>query len=489
MNQKNIIYAIVATVLFIVTIIILVSYYYSQKGILYLNNNITSPINISNQPTSQKEPLVMGAGWSSNATEETAVRESVEMMLGQMGNKEPEFVMIYSESSYDNSKILTEVNKELGNEVKVYGWTSFQNTVTNDGMRKFSILGFSDRVQAGVGGCDLGEVNYPGEEGTQEEIFNSARQAAEIATRRALENAGKESSEEPKIVLISGATYFMPGTLKNPVEERYIEGIEDIIGKDIPIVGGLAADTAASGNEKVFVNDKVYDFGSVSVAVLYTDVKLGLESSSPKIGYGFLGGFTPTTKSGVVTKAEGHILYEIDNRPCAEVYNEWTDGALSDRINTTDWVIDYTALHPLAEKISTKDEVPGYYNKLIHYFNNPEPGVCKLACEVKVGDTLYLLDGTTDMFVNRGALTAMFARSQGKITAEEIAGGYMVFCAGSFLTIDASDYGKISNSINEALAGAPFIGGYEFGGFGSFIGAAKNVFTTQMCSFLVFAKN
>jgi len=489
MSKKNIVYLTIVAVLFVATAVIIVNSYNTNKGAVFLGENNKVINKDGQQSMESKEPLVMGAGWSSNDLEMEAVQESIEMMLNKMGETSPEFVMIYSESSYDNLKILAEVNNQLGEDVKVYGWTSFQNTVTNAGMQKFSILGFSNRLKAGVGGCSLDEVNYPGENGSKEEVFKSAISAAEIATKRALENAGKESGDKPRMVLISGATYFLPGTLKNPVEERYIEGIENIVGKGVPIVGGLAADTAASGNEKVFVNNKVYDFGSISVAVLYTDVKIGLEGSSPKVGYGFLGGFTPTTKSAVVTKVEGHVLYELDNRPCAEVYNEWTNGALGSRIGTTDWVIDYTALYPLAEKISMEDEVPGYYNKLIHYFNNPEPGVCKLACEVEEGTTLYFLEGTTNMFVNRGALTAMFARSQGKITTEEIAGGYMVFCAGSFLTIDKLDYGKIATSIDESLGGAPFIGGYEFGGFGSFFGAAKNVFTTQMCSFLVFAKN
>jgi hypothetical protein len=488
MEKKDIILIAIAVGLLVIALAIVVSNYFGQnKGLLYNPEPIIPQGD--EEPFVEKEPLVMGAGWSSSPKEETAVKESVEMMLEQMGEKSPSFVIVYSETSYDNVKISQELNNLLGQGVKIYGWTSFQHTTTNGGMQNFSILGFSERMRVGVGGCDLKEVNYPGENGSKEEIFSSTREAARLATQRAVEDAGKNVNEKPNLVLISGATYFMPGTIKNPVEERYIEGIESIVGKETPIIGGLAADTTASGNEKVFVNDQVFGFGSVSVAVLYTDVKIGFDALSPKIGYGFLGGFTPTNKSAVVTKAEGHLLYELDGRPCADVYNEWTNGALSDRISTTEWVIDYTALNPLAEKISLSDEVPGYYNKLIHYFNNPEPGVCKLACEVENGSTLHLLQGTPQMFVERGALAAQFARSHGKITADEIAGGYMVFCAGSFLTIPQKDYPAIGQMIDQAMAGAPFIGGYEFGGFGSFVGARENVFTTQMVSFLIFGKN
>ncbi len=433
------------------------------------------------------DPLVMGGGWSSNENEEGAVEEAFSMMELEMEGKDIEFLILYSESGYDNEVISSLVNQRVSG-TKIYGWTSLQGSVTNDGIKKLSMLGFSDRVKAGVGGAALEETNYPGEEGTREEIFSSAYQAAVLATERALEDAGGLASEEPRFVLISGATYFYPGTIENPIEERFLEGIESVIGEGVPVVGGLAADTMAAGNEKVFVNDQVYDLGSVSVALVYTDVKMGA-SPSLKVGYGFLGGFTPTTKYGVVTKADGHLLYEIDGRPCAEVYDEWTEGGLGDRINTKEWVIDYTAFYPLSNKISEDDEVPGYYNKLIHYFNEPEEGVCKVAAEVEEGEIIRLMEGTESMFVNRGALTAMFARSDGRLTAEEIAGGYMVFCAGSFLGIDPVNHPRISSSINEVLAGSPYIGGYEFGGFGSFVGVQENVFTTQMTSFLLFGKN
>ncbi len=485
MDKKNIIYAVVPLlIIFILLGAVFLGYYLKSS----FGNEGISSINGQNSRLS-REPLVMSAGWSSAENETAAVDEALLMLNSKMEDKKVEFAIVYSESSYNNEKILSDINNRLGGETKIYGWTSFKNSVTNGGMKKLSILGFSDRAEAGVGGCSLDEVNYPGENGSRDEIFASARRAAILATQRALDDADKTANDKPRLVLVSGATYFYPGTIENPVEERFLDGIESVLGKDIPIIGGLAADTMASGNEKVFVNDKIYGFGSVSVALLYTDVKIGLNPDTPKIGYGFLGGFTPTTKKGVVTKAEGHLLYEIDGRPCSEVYDEWTNHALGDRINATEWVIDYTALHPLAAKISEDDKVPGYYNKLIHYFNNPQKGVCKVACEVKEGEILYLLEGTPSMFVNRGALTAMFARAEGRLTADEIAGGYMVFCAGSFLAIPEESYPEISNAINETLSGAPFIGGYEFGGFGSFIGAQENVFSTQMASFLVFGKN
>jgi len=430
----------------------------------------------------------MGFGWSSEDDEKTAAEEAVARMEEKMGEKKPNFLIVYSETRYDNRIISEELNRLLGPDIKIYGWTSLVGSVDPQGLHPLSILGFSSaRLEVGVGGCSLEEVSYPGEGGSKDEIFRTTEEAAKRAASRALVDAGKLKTEKPRFVLISGATYLLPGTLKNPVEERYIEGIESVVGKDVPIIGGLAADSLAQGNEKVFVNDKIYDFGSVAAAVVYTDLEVGL-ATDLKVGYSFLGGFTPTTKKAIATKAEGHLVYELDGRPCAEVYDEWTEGALGNRINTTDWVIDYTALHPLSKKISETGEIPGYYNKLIHYFNNPEKGLCKVACEVEEGDTLYLLDGTPNMFVNRGALTARLARARAGLSRDEIAGGYMVFCAGCFLTIPSEDYPRIYNAINDVLGGTPFIGGYEFGGFGSFLGVEENVYTTQMCSFLVFGK-
>ncbi len=492
MNRRNIFLAIMALIAVLV-IVKIAGFVFTKKEAPEVSPEKTP----QSVPVREKEMLKMGVGWSDDNDEKNAVKQAVEMMTKELENNPPNFLIVYSETRYDNKIISEELNKLLGPDIKIYGWTSLVGSVTPEGIHPLSILGFSSsRLKVGVGGCSLEETSYPyelsmtgpGEGKSREEVFNSAREAAKRATQRALEDAGESAERKPRFVLISGATYLLQGTLKNPIEERYIEGVESVVGKDVPIIGGLAADSLAQGNEKVFVNDKVYDFGSVSVAVVYTDLKVGL-AGDIRVGYSFLGGFTPTTKKATVTRAEGHLLYELDGRPCAEVYDEWTEGALGERINTTEWVIDYTALHPLSEKISEEGRVPGYYNKLIHYFNNPEKGLCKVACEVEEGDVLYLLEGTPNMFVNRGALTARLARAEAQLSRDEIAGGYMVFCAGCFLAIDPEDYPRISNAINDALGGAPFIGGYEFGGFGSFLGVKENVYTTQMCSFLIFGKN
>ncbi len=476
--------------IYLIVIIILVAI---LSGFLIFNNIYKKPIlnNISLPETlSEKDQvLFMGAGWSSQLDEVAAVEEAVAMMESKLKDKKANFVIVSSESGYDNQKISQALNNSLENQAKIYGWTSFRNTATNQGMQRFALLGFaSEKLSAGVGGCSFDEVNYPGEKGSREQVYNAVYQATDKAIERALLDAGKTKQEKPQIVLVSGATYLLPGTLTNPIEERYIEAIGKWFGNDVSIVGGLAGDTMAKGNEKVFVNKDVLGYGSLSIALIYSDVKISVANPEINIGYAYLGGFTPSVHKGVITKADGHLIYEIDNKPCRDVYDEWTEKGLGERINASDWVIDYTALHTLAEKIVSPDGAPVFYNKLIHYFNNPEQGVCKTACEVKKGEEIYLLHGTTEMFVERGALTARLARAQGKINSDEIAGGYMIFCAGSFLAIPQDDYPAITDKINQALDGADFIGGYEFGGFGSFLGERQNVFSTQMTSFLVFSK-
>ncbi len=101
-------------------------------------------------------------------------------------------------------------------------------------------------------------------------------------------------------------------------EEEILAGIESVLGPNVPVLGGSAADNAVLGNWSVIGNGAGSREG-VAVSAVFP-------SCEP--GYSFHSGYSATSHFGIVTRAKDRVLQEIDGRPAARVYNEWTGGAL-----------------------------------------------------------------------------------------------------------------------------------------------------------------
>ena len=93
-------------------------------------------------------------------------------------------------------------------------------------------------------------------------------------------------------------------------EEAVMRGIATIVGLEIPIIGGSAADNTIEGKWHIFANQTVMDSGVV-VTVLFSDLP---------IGYSYGNGYRPTVRKAIVTKAEGRVLHELDGQKAVDVY-------------------------------------------------------------------------------------------------------------------------------------------------------------------------
>jgi len=135
-----------------------------------------------------------------------------------------------------------------------------------------------------------------------------------------------------------------------------------------------------------------------------------------------------------VTRADGRILYEIDGRPAAEVYNDWTDGVLQDAFATDEQnVLPLTTLYPLGRVVGSVGGTA--YHQLSHPDHiTPERGL-SLFSDVEVGDELWLMKGTRQSLVERAGRVARAAMRTGDIQPDNIAGGLVIYCAGCMLTV------------------------------------------------------
>ncbi len=390
------------------------------------------PIKIAEEE--EEEEVMVGYGSSTALETFDAVAEAVSEVKMGLNGQTPDFVILFSTVDYDSEQVLQVARQLLGDGTQIYGGTSMLATITKDGWHQgdkgsLAMMGIlSPRITIGVGGADLGAFANPTEAGV-------------AAIEQAVKNAGREG-EKPKLVLITPA----PGH-----EEEILTGIEGVIGKDVSIIGGASGDNDFTGKWKQFANDTVYSNG-VALAAIFTDYK---------IGWAYEAGYSRTENKGKITKAEGRVIYEIDGKPAAEVYNEWTGGIVSEKLKTGGTVLAETTFWPLAKVIRKAGEV---YYLSIHPLsvNLPEKSLT-VSANVAEGDEILLMRGDWEMLLNRAQSTPTKAMaSQGFLPGKPLFGIY-TYCAGTMLAIPETERPKMPLLINNVLGGVPFIGTFTFG--------------------------
>jgi two-component sensor histidine kinase len=88
----------------------------------------------------------------------------------------------------------------------------------------------------------------------------------------------------------------------------------------IPIFGASSADYMQFRSNYQIVNQQLAS-DSVAIALIESEILFG---------FGMAHGFRRSPKQAVITRAEGHVVYEIDSRPAAEVFSDLLDMSVAD---------------------------------------------------------------------------------------------------------------------------------------------------------------
>ncbi|MGR3513183.1 MAG: FIST signal transduction protein [Paracoccaceae bacterium] len=302
--------------------------------------------------------------------------------------------------------------------------------------------------------------------GTSTEAFASDPAAsARSATLSALRRA-ERIGETPDLVWVSSTPGF---------EEDVLRGVEAVVGPDVAIIGGSAADNSVSGDWFVFDKSHTHVAGVV-VSVMFP---------SQSVSFAYHNGYAPTDCRGTVTRVEGRRVSEIDNRPALEVYKEWTGHAAGIVVpeEASQSILSQSTLWPLGRKVADMDRVSTYL--LAHPAVAHADGSIDLFASVEAGEVLTQMSGTKASLVDRAGRVATLARTAGRIEAEQpIAGALMVYCGGCMLSVrDRLD--EVVEGVSQALDGAPFLGTFTFGEQGQILGAG-NRHGNLMISCIVF---
>lgn len=210
-------------------------------------------------------------------------------ILSGISNVNPQLVVtFFSRSHMDQPEFLTKISQENPDAIVV--GCSTAGEIHN--------IGLADQTLSGVA-----------------MHFDKTRLKAahaEIAAAADSFAAGKKIGEELKADDLAGVFVLCPGLNINGSD--FVKGVVSVLGKDIPVSGGLAGDGANFEKTATFRDGELYTNHAVAVG-FYGDA-IEYKTSSR-------GGWNVFGPARRVTKSEGSVVYEIDNRPALALYKEY----------------------------------------------------------------------------------------------------------------------------------------------------------------------
>ena len=404
--------------------------------------------------------LETGYGWHVDGTEKQAIEKSVFMMKKTVSD--PGLVVLYSTVGYDTNIVMKELRKQIGKKSQIFGLTSCWGVITSDGVHtgekaSLAILGISSKSSSfGVGG---GSTANGG----------NIEKMAQSQVQKAIDNAGKQVGTMPDMILMAAS----PG-----IEESVLKGIAKEVGKNVPVYGGSAADNTLEGKWKIFSNDNIYSSG-FAIAVIFTDHKLG---------HAFHSGYLSSSKNAVATKvknSESRVLLELDNKPAAQVYNEWAYDKFDEQLEKGGSILGPASFYPLARKIhiNGRSHFIGIHPSVV----NQENKSMDLFANVETGCRLYFTEGTPDALIYRPSTITRRALVSGRIKKADAGVGLFIYCGGTMLAVQ-DRIKEIVPIINKSLGKIPYIGAFTFGEQGSIKGYG-NFHGNLMSSIVIMGKS
>ncbi|RMH60226.1 MAG: hypothetical protein D6678_06410 [Zetaproteobacteria bacterium] len=350
---------------------------------------------------------------------------------------ESELVICAANAAYDAEALAERLHALAPDGCVVAGASSCSGSMNETGLcldeeGGVSLIGFADDGKSafGAGLRTLGD--------------EPERDVAE-ALLEAMSEAGR-LGEVPDLIWLSAA----PGC-----EERLLAGIAQVVGASVPVVGGSSADNAIEGRWWQMHHARVMHDG-VLVIVFYTRAPIAVS---------FHSGYAPTERSGLVTRAEGRKLHEIDGCPAARVYDQWTGGLIGDAQAGAN-ILAQSTFHPLGLEAGRIADVPYYY--LLHPESVLPDGGLSLFADAPEGARVVLMEGSADSLVRRAGSVATGMLERQGWTPADVAGALVVYCAGCMLGV-RDRLPDVQAALRRALPGVPFQTQFTFGEQGCFI--------------------
>lgn len=268
------------------------------------------------------------------------------------------------------------------------------------------------------------------------------------------------------------AYFYMVASPKE--EEKYLMGIQDVIGR-VPMFGGSAADDSVEGKWKIICNDKIFNDG-VAVAFFYTDNEIATT---------FTGDYNETDNMGLITEVKNErTLVSIDGVSALKKYAHWINVSPSTLVGKK--LLEASVTKPLG----VKDPL-GNLTVVRHPMFGDDMGTrtvtddtITLGNKIVVGTAIVQLEASIDELISSTGKTIKDVRQQ---LYSEPAAYILMHCGGRKLAI-GDRIEEVHKHLLRETKGVPFITCFTFGQYG-YDEHSSNICGGLMLSFTAFGKN
>ena len=360
-----------------------------------------------------------GIGKSNYSDPAKAGAEACQKALEKIKGK-ANLIFVFSTVAYDQKRILEGV-RSVSKEIPLIG-CSDSGEITGEGpvSKHVAVMAFySEKINFTLG---VGR-------GAERDSYQAGKQLAQEI---------KEKAKE-KINLIMVLTEGLPEN-----GAAILRGIQEIFGKNFPIIGGAAGDDFLFQKTYQYYNDQVLSGAVVGIGF----------SGKFSFGVGVKHGWEPIGLPMKVTKTEGAKLIEVNNRPALSIYKDYFGKKAEELIKEPIARIAYT--YPLGMSVEGSDEL-----LIRDVVIADEKGVITCAAEIPEGSEIRLMLGDPDKAIKAAKEAAKQALAQLKETKPQAI--FVFDCMARNKLLGARIGEEIAAIQNVLGKEVPLIGFYTYG--------------------------
>jgi len=171
-----------------------------------------------------KQPVTrfqIASGASSEIDDSICIQNAFKAMMSQMCGQQPALVLVAADPSVSGQKLL-QCMKSVAPRTVVHALSSVQGALHNGGQARMGMLGIADTGHYTTG--------FSPNASAQESAFAAGQKAAQMA----LDESGL--SQPPDVAVVTSTV---------GAEEEVLAGIADVLGHQVTVIGGSAADHGA----------------------------------------------------------------------------------------------------------------------------------------------------------------------------------------------------------------------------------------------------
>ncbi len=297
----------------------------------------------------------IGIGWDKNISK--AIKEAIQQARSNLYRDKIDLAIVFSTINFTQTNTIQTITDILG-DIPIIG-CSGAAIITNKGILS--------------NGISIMLLNFP-----KTTCFNTAL-VNNIASKTAF-NAG----EELGVKLLRGfqnirrdlGLIFSDGLIKDV--SGLIYGLQEKLGTSFPLIGASASDNLQFLKTYIYFNEE-----------LCSDAVCGIIfGGKVNFGWGIKHGWKPLGKPRQITKSHANIIYEIDNSPAVNVYEEYLACNLREIKNELSRI---STFYPIGIELPGEEE---YLLRNLHSVDNE--GALIFQGNVPEGSRIRLMIGTKE---------------------------------------------------------------------------------------------